>query len=239
MTFAAVRVERHDWDSSFWEVEAVRVQISDASELAAAELRCRELGACWASMSVPGADLTLLSEAVRSGYDVVDVRFTMKVEVATMESTAPWQPAEANESEAIISIARDAFRNSRFFTDPHLPNERCQDFYGTWARNSMTGQLADVVLLEREREHITGFVTVRLGDDGNASLPLVATSPQHQGRGVASRMLEQAISWTASNGAVRLEVVTQLSNTAAIRTYESAGFRFAQADVWLHRWFGD
>jgi dTDP-4-amino-4,6-dideoxy-D-galactose acyltransferase len=101
----------------------------------------------------------------------------------------------------------------------------------------MNGQMADAVVVSRHDRQVDGFVTMRLRPDRTGSLPLVAIRSDRRGRGVGKRLVTGGLGWLAAQGAVNVEVVTQLSNLSAVRLYESVGFRTVDAGHWLHRWY--
>jgi dTDP-4-amino-4,6-dideoxy-D-galactose acyltransferase len=230
-------VEVLDWDTEFWGVRAGRVHAVDQAQLIAAEHACSDLHIEWASLLVPTTDVPLINAAVTSGYKIVDVRFTLSTILSSGSSLDPAAIGGAGDADELAHVARTALRESRFFADEHLDDVRCADFYETWIRNSVTGEMADVVLVARSSAGIDGFITVRLGAGGSASLPLVAVRTDRQGTGVGRRLVATTLDWISAQGATRTDVVTQLTNRAAIRLYESSGFRFHESAVWLHRWW--
>ncbi len=248
-------VQRLGWDSDFWGVEAARVHARTTDELHLAAAECEARGVDWASLLVPSEDVGLLTAAVRDGYDIVDIRYCMSCSVADRRGVNQEgahqrsldrrgaddeSVARPEEIDVLSSIARTSLRRSRFFSDRRLPDERCEFFYETWLRNSMGGPMADATLVERGPEGPDGFITVRLdARSASASLPLVAVKPLRQGLGVGRRLLSVTLDWIAAQGANDVSVITQLSNLAAIRLYQSGGFTLQESAVWLHRWFLD
>lgn len=233
-------VEPLPWDSDFWGVAAVRVHARTADELDAVERLARREAYDWGSLLVPSDALDLVGAAMSLGYRMVDVRVTLATSVTT--GSAPigsHRLAAPGDIEELAAIARSALRISRFYGDPRLPDDRCADFYETWIRNSIDGPMADAVLVHRGDHGIEGFVTVRSTGSHRATLPLVAVHPDRHGRGIGRSLLAASVHWLGSSGVTHADVTTQLANTAAIRLYESAGFRFQESSIWLHRWFDD
>jgi dTDP-4-amino-4,6-dideoxy-D-galactose acyltransferase len=225
-----------DWDTDYWGVRAARVQLDSEGQLDDAERLCNDLEVRWASLLVSSGQRTLLGAAVRAGYEVVDIRYEMTMDMSLRAPVARNLEASLEDEAALAAIARSAFTDSRFFNDPRLDDAKCAEFYETWLRNSLDGTLADAVIVDRLASEPAGFVTVRV-DGERASLPLVAVAPTHHGLGVGGRLLACTLDWIAAQGVGRVEVVTQLTNVPAIRLYGTAGFRLASSAVWLHRWW--
>jgi dTDP-4-amino-4,6-dideoxy-D-galactose acyltransferase len=231
------RVEHLDWDSEYWNVRAARLYLESEHELAEGLGMCREADVEWVSLLVPSEQRSLVVAAVRAGFELVDTRFEMSCVLDRDENNTGDVAARPEDATDLVSIARSAFADSRFFNDTHLDDRKCAEFYATWMRNSLNGQLADVVIVDRQDSELTGFITVRLDQD-RAELPLVAVAPRYHGRGVGHRLLESALEWIGRTAAVEVGVVTQLTNLPAIRLYSGAGFRMCGSGVWLHRWWG-
>ena len=52
---------------------------------------------------------------------------------------------------ALRAIARASHGDTRFYADPHFPDERCDDLYDTWIRRSLEGWADAVLVAERRR----------------------------------------------------------------------------------------
>ena len=230
-------VELLTWDTEFWGIRAARVHGDNDNDLRLADAECADLGIRWASMLAPSVATSLVNSAIRVGYDMVDIRVTLRMTLDSSISDRSVEIAAPDDIEAMASIASTAFPASRFSVDPHLDDNRCADFYDTWLRNSVSGQMADAIVVSRHFGEIDGFMTVRIAKDHTGLLPLVAIRADRRGRGVGRRLLDDALAWFGAQRCRELDVVTQLSNTPAIGLYESVGFRIVESGIWLHRWY--
>jgi GNAT superfamily N-acetyltransferase len=132
-----------------------------------------------------------------------------------------------------MAIAREAFHLTRFYADPTLDDERCDDLYAEWTRSLCAGG-ADVVLVVEKDDLPVGYVTV--SKDGDTSeIGLVAVAADYRGQHLGTVLVNGAIDWSASHDAKTITVVTQGRNTGALRTFEGCGFRVANTSVWMHR----
>jgi dTDP-4-amino-4,6-dideoxy-D-galactose acyltransferase len=67
-----------------------------------------------------------------------------------------------------------------------------------------------------------------------ARIGLVSVTPQLQGHGIGRQMLLHVLRAAARAGCSELAVVTQMQNMAAVRLYQSAGFRPFEMLHWYH-----
>ena len=138
-------------------------------------------------------------------------------------------------SEAMIELARSAGGLSRFARDPRMPRDRFLAMYETWIRRSTSREIADTVIVARQGESLLGLVTVgRRASE--ASIGLIAVADAAQRRGIGSALLRAAASWTATAGAMPLDVVTQLENGPAVQLYLRNGFRQSDLKHVFHFW---
>jgi dTDP-4-amino-4,6-dideoxy-D-galactose acyltransferase len=233
----SARIEFLPWDTEFWGFRAARLHANTVDDLADADKLIAEDKIRWVSLLAPSTDVALVNAAVRLGYTIVDTRITLSKQLADSGEPTRADLALADDTDQMAAIAATAFPLSRFSVDPHLDDQRCELFYDTWVRNSMNGQMADAVVVSRHDGLVDGFVTMRLRPDRTASLPLVAIRSDRRGRGVGKRLATDAVGWLVEQGAMNVDVVTQLSNLSAVRLYESVGFQTIDAGHWLHRWY--
>lgn len=210
--------------------------MDELDHLGEAEEQSQELGLTWVSLLVPTHRLDIVNSALRSGYEMVDVRLTLRLAGPIPATDRVFSLATADDSAELSKIATSAFGLSRFFVDKHLDDHLCARFYERWVENSFNGQMADAVVVTKTNGDMDGFISLRCAMGGPGSLPLVAVRTDRRKQGVAAGLLACSLSWMKSRDAKSIEVVTQASNISAVRLYESAGFKIVDTSIWLHRW---
>jgi dTDP-4-amino-4,6-dideoxy-D-galactose acyltransferase len=135
----------------------------------------------------------------------------------------------------LAAIARISHRDTRFYFDREFSNDRCDDLYETWIRNSCAGY-ADAVLVA-DAGQTAGYITCHLDSNSEGRIGLVAIGSSFQGQHLGSELVNAALNWFATKGVSRVSVVTQGRNVAAQRLYQVCGFRTASTRVVYHRWF--
>ena len=195
-------------------------------------------------------DASSLSHAhalAESGFELIDGIQTFALELKEAYAEAPGtRLAVPADSGAIGDIARSSFLFDRFHNDVSIGTDAANRLHEAWARNSLTGQAADAVVVSATSDAIDtidAFVTIKV-DSGSASalglkfatIPLVATGLEARGKGAARRATQTALAWCATQSVDIVEVGTQISNVPAARLYQSAGFRTTAISLTYRKW---
>lgn len=211
------------WDSEWWGVRVGR-SASLMDEWAVENT----VGCMW--MLIPASDQEDVHRAEQGGARVMDVRVTLERDTAPRDARI--LAATPADLDWMLPLAREAFRGlTRFYADPDLPDERCDDLYANWIIDSLDGW-AHAILT-----HPDGFITVHATGQ-TASIGLIAVDAKARGTGVGRHLTDAAVNWAHAAGYRTITVVTQGCNIPAQRTFQACGFRTSQTDVWLHKWYG-
>lgn len=182
--------------------------------------------------------------AAAAGYRLVDVRIDFGYRIPQIASGGPepaaagsTRAAGAEDAAALETIARAAYRLTRFYFDDNFPPDRVSDLYSTWVRRSVAGY-ADAVLATGPAGQPSGLVTCHLpiGDEPGR-IGLLGVESHQQGKGVGRALVLGALGWFRQCGVARVEVATQARNVDAQRLYQRCGFLTAQASTWYHKWY--
>lgn len=106
---------------------------------------------------------------------------------------------------------------------PRSPDERCDDLYETGIARSLDGW-ADAVLVADADGEPAGYVSLHAGTDAG-SIGLIGVKPEKRSRGLGHELVRGAVRWSAEHSRQMVTVATQGRNIAALRTFESCGFR--------------
>jgi len=216
------------WDTEFWGVRVGRATRLDGVGEWAVE---NTMGLI--CLLIDANDTAQIQDATTAGFRFMDIRVTLARRTASAGSGARLLALE--DIPVLLSVARTAFHHTRFYADPVLDDERCDDLYEEWARSSFAGA-ADITLVSERDDHPVGFVTVNL-DGWVASIGLIAVAADYRGTGVGSELVSSAVNWAKGQQAKEMTVVTQGANIGALRTFEACGFRITKTELWLHRWY--
>lgn len=188
-----------------------------------------------------GRDAQTLQCAYSEGFKLVDVRVEMEIDLRN------WlQPKETRmaihpltkkvELSSIQTLARKSHRDSRFFKDLNFDRIKCEKLYEKWIyRDFETGNILGYY--PDEKEIVKGYISFSMESVDVVRIGLIAVEDDYRGRGIGSALLNKTIATSKELNAKKLIVVTQGTNTNALRLYEKAGFRISDVKLWFHRWF--
>lgn len=140
----------------------------------------------------------------------------------------------AAPDQALIDLAVQAGRCSRFHLDKRLPDGRFEAMYETWIVRSLSGELADDVLVIRDtHDRIQSLVTYRTSKAA-VQIGLVCTTEAAQGAGCATTLLSEVHQRIGRSGMRKVVVATQPENHAACSLYEKSGYSVDLAGSYYH-----
>ncbi len=216
-------------------------------------VECENNGVEHVSARVDASDLPCIHALEQNGFRVMDVLVTYYLDLSLSPATKMGYTCTIREQtpddiETVVSLAREAFHGylGRFHTDPHLHNDRCDELYAEWVRNSCLRTAADYVAVAELAEQIVGFATFAQHKHINTVTGtclvepvLIAVSPVGRGRNVYTSFVAHGIQWaqrvcspTTSTG---LFIKTQIGNIAVQRAWCNLGLRPAASHVTLHK----
>jgi dTDP-4-amino-4,6-dideoxy-D-galactose acyltransferase len=244
---------RLDWECDHFQLEAAQLGCADLDDAALAEaLRAARRGGVrlvvWPAPVGRDVSGELLSEC---GGTLVDRKATFSRPLEPLDEAdqsglhaelrvIPY--ASTTVSPDLFELALAAGVYSRFNVDPHFSLEEFAAMYQVWIERSVSGQLADAVLVipldhppRANEQRLGGMVTVS-ESNGAASVGLIAVAPALRGRGAGTELLRAAHRWMRSRCAREVQVVTQLANLPACRLYERSGYRLSRVQHYYHFW---
>jgi ribosomal protein S18 acetylase RimI-like enzyme len=243
------------WDSRVLRLQAGRLELiatgsystahGSAVELCRlAANGARECGIEHVSSRVDAADEACIHALENAGFLHVDALMTFAADpdvlIASAPQSSPYETTLALAADAapLCEIAAASFTQGRFHADPSITAERAADVYRTWTAACCDRSAADDVIVARHGTEIAGFVACRVMHDtaghlGQAAgtIPLIASNGAYRRCGVGAALIAAAARWFHSRGTAPVEVGTQLSNVAAARLYERAGFRMSAGSL--------
>jgi dTDP-4-amino-4,6-dideoxy-D-galactose acyltransferase len=233
-------LQRLEWDTEFFGFGVGRLAgpfesidaLSDALQAAAENGTRLVYGAC------DHKDNASHYIALAVGGRFVDAKRTYELDLTSIQPTRiniAEAGDDANTHRQLRDLAWQAAEFSRFHLDTALPEGSWKHMYSLWMQNSITGKLADAVLVERGGDRIIGMITISHREQCG-QIGLFAVDREWRGRGIGRRLLDASIQKCSAAGCKKLQVITQGNNLAACRSYEHAGFQLIDEQDIFHLW---
>lgn len=212
------------FDTEFWQQRIGRAYTADVNKWAADNL----IGTV--CLLIPTDEPERAQDAEERGFRFMDVRVKLERKTGPYGSSArAYRPEDLN---ILVRIARESHRITRFYADPHFPDDRCDDLYEAWIKNSVDGWAQKILVAARPDP--VGYCTIHIsGDEG--SIGLIAVDEHARGHGYGADLVLGAVDWCHSQGVPQIIVVTQGQNIAAQRVFQRCGFITASTEIWMHR----
>lgn len=232
-----------EWDSEFFGFKVARI-LPERLQTGELEETLVELARDGVSLSYWASDPEdeASQEAARSlGGFLADRKVTYVIDADEMRArtVSPEVMVEPYLAETttpeLEELALQAGIYSRFRVDPRMPAGGFEELYRLWISYSVSGKIADRVLVVRESGRIVGMVTLGC-KAGRADIGLVAVDASMRGKSLGCALVNAAQQWALDNGFDEAQVVTQGENEAACRLYEKAGYRVNKVENIYHFW---
>jgi ribosomal protein S18 acetylase RimI-like enzyme len=188
-----------------------------------------------------GTDSQTLQCAYEKGFQFIDVRFEMECDLRNIlpskVSKLVIQPVTKKEKlDYILALARKSHTDSRFFKDLNFDRLKCEELYEKWIyRDFDKGNILG--FYPEGENNIKGYISFTMESPDVARVGLIAVEDAYRGREVGLELLNNSIANSKKLNAKKMTVVTQATNTSAVRLYEKAGFRTSNVKLWFHKWF--
>jgi dTDP-4-amino-4,6-dideoxy-D-galactose acyltransferase len=229
-----------DWDTQFFGIRIAQVTAPILTdEIAKATLQwCRAEKISCLYYLVPCDHAKPISLAEKFNFHLVDIRLTF--ERSSKISTEPQayrhiRRAEESDIPLLREIARQAYRNTRFYNDGNFTVHQCENLYMTWIEKSCQGY-ADSVWVASPGNEPGGFITCHR-ENGTGQIGLLGIHPSYHRQGWGEKLVKSALRWFSEHSCTPVKVVTQGNNRAAQKLYEQCGFHLSSVQLWYHHWF--
>ena len=203
-------------------------------------------------------DILLIHVLEEFGFRFVDALVTYEYllehatalpPVTTLPGTAV-RAAVPADAMPLMALARKAFADrriwlDRFHCDPRIPQERADELYAQWIKNSIAPEnpadaMADHTLVATVNDQVAGFLTCQLkpGPANNqiGIVSLNAVDAPFRGRGVYKSLVVQSIRWFKDRHCTSIRVRSSLASHAVRRTWMHLGALPTLNEYTFHWW---
>ncbi|MCD4775459.1 MAG: GNAT family N-acetyltransferase [Candidatus Aegiribacteria sp.] len=240
-------IEYLEWDSDFFSISvgSVRSKVASESKLDSILCEMRESNFNLVYVTLPMYRLDLIARILRENETMAaDTRAEMVIDLEKYCSPQSFvqstdfilRIAEKDDIASIGELASYCFRGiTRFYRDPRLSDERCDELYRTWVKRDIR-QRGNLSLICTCEGIPAGFCTVDCTGDEYARIGLIGVAHEFRGSGQGQVMLKKVAGMLRDKGCKHLVAVTQLASVGAMRMYERAGFLLRETSIVVHLW---
>ncbi|MDH4066809.1 MAG: hypothetical protein OEW19_20605, partial [Acidobacteriota bacterium] len=248
------------WDSAFFGITMARLDILLRGPAAGAEsLRdavravidgCRNAGILHVTARVDAADLQAVSVLEDAGFRLMDALVSYfthphKEPPRAVRVVGRIRALEPQDVDEVLAVTREAYRGfrGRFQVDPHLPADRADEFYLEWARQCLSGRMADrVVVADDGQGGIYGWASTRRVEPassvGGTTLWIGSLGACRRDMPGAYAGLIRSLAMANFEAGEVTETQTQNHNISTVRIYEAVGAKYVRGDYTFHAWLG-
>lgn len=238
------------WDSEFWGFRVGRVTGPSLTPEAAASVDewAAANGVSCIYFEAASEDTESIWAAEAAGFRTVEIRVVLRGKRAAAEPPMPPRHPSVSVREArtddlprLRQIARESFHDSRFYIDPHFPDERAGDFYATWVERSLVeGWRDNTVIVPVVDGRVRGFATIAI-DGPIGRIDLIAIDAEARAGSASGRISHSfghwLIDWRLRNR-VAIRAVTQARNVRTQRFILRWGLWVDGISPFFHKWYG-
>lgn len=135
----------------------------------------------------------------------------------------------------LLDLALQSGHRSRFRTDPRFETGKFGELYSIWISRSVSGELADLVVVYVMDETIRGFATVKCSGN-SGKIGLISVDSTLRGMNIGTGLINYIKRYCISKECTRLDVDTQYDNEPANRFYKKCGFNISSDKNIYHFW---
>jgi ribosomal-protein-alanine N-acetyltransferase len=227
-----------DWDSRHFGLRIGRVQPSalrpDGAQLIEDWRRRESVDCLYLLAPLEQSDAFRLAEDL--GFRFVDIRITLeRVTAGGVAASSETRGFHESDLPRLIQLARTLHEDSRFFVDHRFPEAASRALFEAWMIRACSDPSYDTLVAGAEGSPV-GYVACQRLADGCGQIQLIGVDEPARRRGLGAALVDAALVNLARQDATRVRVVTQGRNLAALRLYESCGFRTVSQAAWYHWW---
>lgn len=239
---ALALVQLSDLDTNHFGIRSARTADVTTDSLPGILEFCRNERVRFLIARCDARDLRAAHAMTAAGFDLMDALLYAERPMSDPppRSSPPTvvRPARAEDGPIIEAIARESFTgyDGHYHADPRLDPAKSTDAYVSWALRSLSGEAADATFVGEVDGRVAGFMGLRGGETGTATIGGVTAAARRQG--VYRSLIEECVRWCTAAGSKRMLISTQITNPI-VTMWVRIGFRFCGAAYTFHKWFDD
>lgn len=146
------------------------------------------------------------------------------------------RPVNTRNKDRLFDLAFQSGVYSRFKLDVKFTNNEFNRLYEKWVENSIRGEIADQVLVNRNGvDSINAFVSIQ-HEGLKSTIGLIAVDKEYRGKGIGTKLMEGCKFFAQQRNSKYITVATQKENIKACNFYKANGFEEKEIVYIYHLW---
>lgn len=227
------KMERLNWDSSFFGYEVGKVEVNDDSSFDLDDFIQKTKD--FRLIYLFSKQVVNLPHIIEVDRKVVLSQVCTKI-VGANNTLLQSFNGEKHSFDELKELALESGIYSRFYIDKNFKNQEYEKLYTRWIENAVNDESTIDIVIAVSNNSIIGFATLNKKNSLLADIGLVAVSKKSRGLGVGKQLIQEAILRSEKAGFKEIQVVTQMNNLAAMNLYQSANFKIKEITNIYHLW---
>ena len=221
-------MQKLEWDSNFWDIDMFHLDVSNEIEIKLPDKKNFIIQSlCELS------DNSFINMLEREGFLFKESKITLsKTNINNKNiNNLNYRKFSFEDLKIVENNCFELFgKNSRFNI---FPDEKVNEFYYTWFKNSIFGEMDDACIGYFDDNNLAGFVTYRIRGP-RVSIGLLGVLPDSQGQGISQLLLSYIDNIAMENTMEIVSISTQGTNINALNAYIKNGYRIQSIKHWYY-----
>ena len=228
-----MKIERLSWDSDFFGYEVGRIEIENLTDFNLSVFKKAaqkfKLVFVFSDLELNIPNFNLVDKKVIFHQEIIRIKELSDIIIESFDQTK-------HDFNQLKKLALQSGIQSRFFIDKNFKNNEYLNLYLRWIENSVNKKIAFDVVVAIDEMDIIGFTTLNKKSETLSDIGLVAVSETSRGLGIGKKIINESIIRSKKAGFNEIQVVTQLTNLAAVNLYKSTDFKIKKIINIHHFW---
>jgi len=149
-------------------------------------------------------------------------------------SISPFSPEVPLGEIDIENLALTIGKQTRYFKDRQIPEDKGKAVYMQWIKNSLYHGLATRCFIARKNRKVIGICSVKIKDT-SGEIDLLGVLPEFQGKNVGTYLIHAALDFLLSNHVDPITVVTAGENITSNIFFQRNNFVIEKVELVYHK----
>lgn len=217
------------WEKRNLGVSCTELIIENKDDLQSVEKQLREINSQYQVVKIPVKRIELARLLSSYKFTCFETLFELKYRFndsslfKDMKSDIQYSPMDGSNLEFLNrQIQKGMFNSDRVALDHNFSEEQASNRYLGWIKDELN--MGAKVFKNTFNGNQVGFFGIREISEGVFHQFLIGLYPEHQGKGMGSSLIKNAINYVREQGASQFSTAVSSNNFASFKLHLSCGF---------------